>query len=69
MNQTGYGPSYLYILISFTNTLYTVSGDDDTDEDEFMDDDGDADWDEEDDPDKLWCVCRQPYNNRSEQAA
>lgn len=30
----------------------------------FEDDDGDADWGEDDDPDKLWCLCRQPYNNR-----
>ena len=30
-------------------------------EEEEEDSDG---WQSEDDPDKLWCICRQPHNNR-----
>ena len=30
------------------------------------DDDGDSDgsWVSEDDPDRLWCICQQPHNNK-----
>ena len=43
---------------------HCLGDDDDDDDDEFVDDEADADWDEADDPDKLWCICRKPYNNR-----
>ncbi|XP_059615417.1 PHD finger protein 3 isoform X2 [Phlebotomus argentipes] len=26
--------------------------------------DSDASWNSEDDPDRLWCICKQPHNNR-----
>lgn len=29
-----------------------------------LEDDDDKSWVEEDDPDRLWCVCRQPFDNR-----
>ena len=33
--------------------------------DEEMDDLGsDETWNSEDDPDRLWCICKQPHNNR-----
>ena len=25
---------------------------------------GDSEWKEEDDPERLWCVCRKPHDNR-----
>jgi hypothetical protein len=28
------------------------------------DEDSEADWHSEDDPDRLWCICQQPHNNR-----
>ncbi|RWS15162.1 death-inducer obliterator 1-like protein [Dinothrombium tinctorium] len=31
---------------------------------EESDDDHGSDWGSDDDPDKLWCICRQPHNNR-----
>ena len=34
--------------------------DDDDDEESSTD----GDWNSEDDPDRLWCVCQQPHNNR-----
>ncbi|CAB3368135.1 Hypothetical predicted protein [Cloeon dipterum] len=36
----------------------------DSEEEDDDDDDGDEEWDSEDDPDKLWCICRKPHNNR-----
>ena len=39
----------------------------DGDEDEDDDDDDDIDnrsWNSEDDPDRLWCICQKPHNNR-----
>uniref|UniRef100_T1JA55 PHD-type domain-containing protein n=1 Tax=Strigamia maritima TaxID=126957 RepID=T1JA55_STRMM len=30
----------------------------------FTDDPEDTDWCSEDDPDRLWCVCKQPHNDR-----
>lgn len=26
--------------------------------------DSDESWNSEDDPDRLWCICKQPHNNR-----
>ena len=34
---------------------------DDDDDDEMA---SDVDWNSEDDPERLWCVCQQPHNNR-----
>jgi hypothetical protein len=31
---------------------------------ELNDIDSDASWNSEDDPDRLWCICKQPHNNR-----
>lgn len=28
------------------------------------DSDSDESWNSEDDPDRLWCICKQPHNNR-----
>lgn len=33
-------------------------------EDELDDLNSDASWASEDDPDRLWCICKQPHNNR-----
>jgi len=35
-------------------------------DEDFNDDmgSGDESWNSEDDPEKLWCICRQPHNNR-----
>jgi PHD-finger len=33
-------------------------------EEDDEDSEGDDEWDSEDDPDKLWCICRKPHNNR-----
>ena len=39
-------------------------GTDDKDDDDD-DDDEDADsWVSEDDPNRLWCICQKPHNNR-----
>ncbi|XP_059480576.1 death-inducer obliterator 1 isoform X2 [Neocloeon triangulifer] len=35
-----------------------------SDEEDSGDEEGDEEWDSEDDPDKLWCICRKPHNNR-----
>jgi len=40
----------------------SANGDNEDDEDEEEDDDGD--FSSEDDPDRLWCICKQPHNNR-----
>ncbi|KAG5678568.1 hypothetical protein PVAND_008231 [Polypedilum vanderplanki] len=32
--------------------------------DDENDIDSDASWNSEDDPDRLWCICKQPHNNR-----
>lgn len=37
------------------------AGDEEKNEDDI---DSDASWNSEDDPDRLWCICRQPHNNR-----
>lgn len=31
---------------------------------ESDDSDSDESWKSEDDPDRLWCICKQPHNNR-----
>lgn len=33
-------------------------------DDDSEDEDEDGDWNSEDDPDRLWCICKQPHNNR-----
>lgn len=38
--------------------------DDDDDFDDVMSGDGFDSDEDEDDPDRLWCVCREPHNNR-----
>ena len=49
----------------------TVPDDEEEEEEEEEEDVGgeeeeDSDgWQSEDDPEKLWCICRQPHNNRS----
>lgn len=35
-----------------------------SEEEDDEDSEGDDEWDSEDDPDKLWCICRKPHNNR-----
>ena len=39
----------------------TAKEEDDSDGD---DKESDGDWNSEDDPERLWCVCQQPHNNR-----
>ncbi|KAI5749811.1 hypothetical protein M8J76_010349 [Diaphorina citri] len=34
------------------------------DDDDDMPDEDDASWNSEDDPDRLWCICQKPHNNR-----
>ncbi|KAL1465324.1 hypothetical protein WDU94_004906 [Cyamophila willieti] len=34
------------------------------DEDDDMPEEDDASWNSEDDPDRLWCICQKPHNNR-----
>lgn len=29
-----------------------------------LESDSDESWNSEDDPDRLWCICKQPHNNR-----
>ena len=41
-----------------------LSGNKSEDEDEDSDDLNSEDADSEDDPNKLWCICQQPHNNR-----
>ena len=38
--------------------------DGDEDEDEDDDDIDNRSWNSEDDPDRLWCICQKPHNNR-----
>ena len=45
-----------------------VGAEDDEDKDDDDDDESseeDDSWASEDDPDRLWCTCQQPHNNRS----
>ncbi|XP_039276051.1 death-inducer obliterator 1 isoform X2 [Nilaparvata lugens] len=35
-----------------------------TSEEDFITDDDDEDYNSEDDPDRLWCICQKPHNNR-----
>ena len=44
-------------------SLTEVSGGESSSSSDF-DDDDDDEWLEEDDPDRLWCVCRKPHDNR-----
>ena len=57
--------------IDFSNSLYPLisEGEDkalfDSDSDDDDDDDMNSEEaDSEDDPNKLWCICQQPHNNR-----
>uniref|UniRef100_A0A8D9EV27 Death-inducer obliterator 1 n=1 Tax=Cacopsylla melanoneura TaxID=428564 RepID=A0A8D9EV27_9HEMI len=34
------------------------------DDDDDMPEEDDASWNSEDDPDRLWCICQKPHNNR-----
>ncbi|CRK92671.1 CLUMA_CG006241, isoform A [Clunio marinus] len=36
----------------------------DAPDDDLDDLNSDASWDSEDDPERLWCICKQPHNNR-----
>ena len=42
----------------------TVSAEAATGDAEASSEDEDASWASEDDPDRLWCICKQPHNNR-----
>ena len=42
------------------------SSDDDDDSDDEGAESGGSEWEEEDDPDRLWCICRRPWNHRWE---
>ncbi|XP_059087874.1 death-inducer obliterator 1-like [Tigriopus californicus] len=44
-------------------SLVESGAEEDDDEDDDEDDEGDG-WNSEDDPERLWCVCQQPHNNR-----
>ena len=44
----------------FKGTTSDVESDEEEDSEEEDDDDGNS----EDDPERLWCVCNQPHNNR-----
>ncbi len=44
-----------------TDVVKPPAGDGDDDDDS---DSGDSDFNSEDDPERLWCVCKQPHNNR-----
>lgn len=41
-----------------------VEGDQVEEEEEEDDDDSGESWASEDDPDRLWCICKRPHNNR-----
>jgi hypothetical protein len=30
----------------------------------FKENASDSDWDSEDDPERLWCICNKPHNNK-----
>lgn len=36
----------------------------DDDEDDSEAESSDESWNSEDDPDRLWCICKKPHNNR-----
>ena len=38
--------------------------DDDEEEDSEGETSDDESWNSEDDPDRLWCICKKPHNNR-----
>ena len=42
-----------------------VGAEDDEDKDDDESSEEDDSWASEDDPDRLWCTCQQPHNNRS----
>ena len=37
---------------------------DDEDEESEAETSDDESWNSEDDPDRLWCICKKPHNNR-----
>lgn len=43
--------------------IETKSADDD-EEDDSEAESSDESWNSEDDPDRLWCICKKPHNNR-----
>ena len=35
-----------------------------SEEEEAEEEGSESDWESEDDPDRLWCFCKKPFNNR-----
>ena len=59
------------VSMTATSATSSSSKDDEADveseakkEDEESEEESGDDWNSEDDPDRLWCVCKQPHNNR-----
>ncbi|XP_058459814.1 death-inducer obliterator 1-like [Malaya genurostris] len=55
-SSTSAGRSKRSSAVSVAAAVTAVANDDDIESDES--------WNSEDDPDRLWCICKQPHNNR-----
>merc|ERR1712018_641355 len=47
-----------------TDDSNALGNEDDVEEKETDEETSDGDWNSEDDPERLWCICQQPHNNR-----
>ncbi|QQP58108.1 AGAP004866PAlike, partial [Caligus rogercresseyi] len=59
-----YESSLLPTLLSSRNVSAGKVGPPKEETDEDNEDEDSGDWNSEDDPERLWCICNQPHNNR-----